>query len=89
MDELCGIIQVNLKPNYILEFIKVPLKYKKMIAKLLMPALSKREKLIIKECCQQVFKSMHKQNIDVGLPTNTLQIMEDIAIIIKKLDHIK
>jgi hypothetical protein len=57
-----------------------------MLKKLKYPKLSHREKIIIRECCQQVLVSMKKHNTTEELNPFTQQIMEEIPMIIKKLE---
>ena len=54
-----------------------------MIKKIFSPSFSKRESIIIKECCEQSFKVLDKQ---VSLSPDIMQIKEDIRTIIKKLE---
>jgi hypothetical protein len=56
---------------------------KMMIRKLFKPSFSKRESMIIKECCEQSFKVLNKQQ---SLSPDIMQIKDDILEIIKKLE---
>ena len=57
-----------------------------MFGKLLKPNFSKRERMIIKECCRQVFESMNKEELKNSLDPSIKEIKEDIRLIIKKLE---
>ena len=54
-----------------------------MIRKLFKPSFSKRESIIIKECCEQSFNVLNKQ---LSLSPEITQIKDDICGIIKKLE---
>lgn len=59
-----------------------------MLKKLVRPRLSKRELMIINECCRLAFESMTKEDQKNSLPPDIKQIQEDIQIIMKKLEPI-
>lgn len=56
-----------------------------MFEKLRQPTLSKRERIIINECCRQVSDSMKKEDQNNGLDPEIKKIHQDIEIIMKKL----
>jgi len=56
-----------------------------MFEKLRQPTLSKRERIIINECCRQVSDSMKKEDQKNGLDPEIKKIHQDIEIIMKKL----
>ena len=57
-----------------------------MFGKLLQPKLSKRERIIINECCRQVFESMKKEDLKISSDPELKQIKDDIQTIMKKLE---
>jgi hypothetical protein len=57
-----------------------------MLRRLLKPNFSRRERIIIKECCLQVFESMNKEEVKNSLDPAIKEIKEDIKIIMQKLE---
>jgi hypothetical protein len=60
-----------------------------MLKKIFQSRLSKRELLIIAECCRQVSDSMSKENNKSPLSPEISQIHDDIQQIVKKLEKSK